>query len=164
MTPARASIRVWAGFALMCVALFMSVLDVQIVLTALPTMQRALRIDADAMSWIQTSYLTAEVISIPLSGLLVRALSLRWCMVIAVAGFQLDGVFIGATRARELRDSMFISFAGYWLLAVFLAPRFGNNGLWCAFLCFMILRGGNLALRLPRIEKSFDLPVPVSST
>jgi len=81
-----------------------------------------------------------------------------------VAGFQLDGVFIGATRARELRDSMFISFAGYWLLAVFLAPRFGNNGLWCAFLCFMILRGGNLALRLPRIEKSFDLPVPVSST
>jgi len=100
----------------------------------------------------------------------VRALALRylpWAVVmpvIAVAGFQLDGVFIGATRARELRDSMFISFAGYWLLAVFLAPRFGNNGLWCAFLCFMILRGGNLALRLPRIEKSFDLPVPVSST
>lgn len=99
----------------------------------------------------------------------VRDLALRylpWAAVmpvIAVAGFQLDGVFIGATRARELRDSMLISFAGYWLLAVVLAPRFGNNGLWCAFVGFMILRGSNLALRLPRIEKSFDAPVPVSS-
>ena len=95
MTGPRASAMVWVGFALMCVALFMSVLDVQIVLTALPTMQRALRIDADAMSWIQTSYLTAEVISIPLSGLLVRALSLRWCMVIAVAGFTLASLACG---------------------------------------------------------------------
>jgi MATE family multidrug resistance protein len=98
----------------------------------------------------------------------VRLLALHylpWAVampVIAVAGFQLDGVFIGATRARELRDSMLISFAGYWLLALALTPRFGNNGLWCAFMCFMILRGGNLALRLPRIEKSFAEPVPVS--
>ena len=43
-----------------------------------------------------------------------------------------------------------------------LTPRFGNNGLWCAFVCFMILRGGNLALRLPQIEKGFEAPVPVS--
>jgi hypothetical protein len=38
----------------------------------------------------------------------------------------------------------------------------GNNGLWCAFLCFMILRGGNLALRLPQIEKVFEVGTPVS--
>lgn len=98
----------------------------------------------------------------------VRLLALRflpWAVsmpVIAVAGFQLDGVFIGATRARELRDSMLISFAGYWLLALVLTPRFGNNGLWCAFVCFMILRGGNLALRLPRIERVFDTAASVS--
>jgi MATE family multidrug resistance protein len=98
----------------------------------------------------------------------VRLLALRflpWAVampVIAVAGFQLDGVFIGATRARELRDSMLISFAGYWLLALVLTPRFGNNGLWCAFVCFMMLRGGNLALRLPRIEKVFEETAPVS--
>jgi DHA2 family multidrug resistance protein len=95
MMAARASVAIWAGFALMCVALFMAVLDVQIVLTALPTIQQALHIDADAMSWIQTSYLTAEVISIPLSGLLVRALSLRWCMVIAVTGFTLASLACG---------------------------------------------------------------------
>ncbi len=91
----RATPLVWVGFALMCVALFMSVLDVQIVLTALPTIQRALRIDADAMSWVQTSYLTAEVISIPLSGLLTRALSLRGCLVLAVAGFTLASLACG---------------------------------------------------------------------
>jgi DHA2 family multidrug resistance protein len=95
MTEARASVAICAGFALMCVALFMAVLDVQIVLTALPTIQQALHIDADAMSWIQTSYLTAEVISIPLSGVLVRALSLRWCMVIAVTGFTLASLACG---------------------------------------------------------------------
>ncbi len=93
--PSRTSLAVWAGFALMCVALFMSVLDVQIVLTALPTMQRGLHIDENAMSWIQTSYLTAEVISIPLSGLLTRALSLRGCMVLAVAGFTLASAACG---------------------------------------------------------------------
>ena len=95
MTGARASGLVWAGFALMCVALFMAVLDVQIVLTALPTIQQALHIDADAMSWIQTSYLTAEVITIPLSGLLTRALGLRGCLVLAVAGFTLASLACG---------------------------------------------------------------------
>lgn len=86
---ARADWRIWAGFALMCVALFMSVLDVQIVLTALPTIRASLHVGEDAMSWVQTSYLTAEVIAIPLSGLLTRALGLRGCLVRAVAGFTL---------------------------------------------------------------------------
>ena len=98
MTEQRASATIWVGFALMCVALFMSVLDVQIVLTALPTMQQALHIDADAMSWIQTSYLTAEVISIPLSGLLTRALGLRGCLVLAVAGFTLASLACGLSN------------------------------------------------------------------
>jgi DHA2 family multidrug resistance protein len=95
MTGARASGMVWVGFALMCIALFMSVLDVQIVLTALPTIQQALHINADAMSWIQTSYLTAEVISVPLSGLLTRALGLRWSLVMAVAGFTVASLACG---------------------------------------------------------------------
>jgi MATE family multidrug resistance protein len=81
---------------------------------------------------------------------------------IAVWGFQLDGIFIGATRARDLRDSMLISFFGYLALAIALEHWFGNNGLWCAFICFMVLRGTTLALRLPGIEKSFVVPVPVS--
>lgn len=93
----RASLAVWAGFALMCVGLFMAVLDVQIVLTALPAIQRDIAISPDQMSWVQTSYLTAEVISIPLSGLLTRALSLRWLLVVALGGFTLASLACGGS-------------------------------------------------------------------
>jgi MATE family multidrug resistance protein len=82
---------------------------------------------------------------------------------ISVAGFQLDGIFIGATRARDLRDSMLISFAGYLALAILLEKWMGNQGLWCAFCCFMLLRGLTLGLRLPRIDTSFGDAAPVSS-
>ena len=80
---------------------------------------------------------------------------------VAVWGFQLDGIFIGATGARQLRDSMVISFAGYLALAVVLERWFGNHGLWFAFCCFMALRGVTLGLRLPSIEKSFSAPEAV---
>lgn len=79
----------------MCLGLFIAVLDVQIVATALPDIQRGLGVPAEAMSWIQTSYLTAEVIAIPLSGLLTRALTLRVMMVMALAGFTLASAACG---------------------------------------------------------------------
>jgi MATE family multidrug resistance protein len=91
----------------------------------------------------------------------VRQLAMRylpWAIAmpsIAIWGFQLDGIFIGATRARDLRDSMLISFLGYLGLAIALEHWFGNHGLWCAFALFMVLRGATLGLRLPGIEKSF---------
>ena len=97
----------------------------------------------------------------------VRLLALRylpWTVampLVAVWGFQLDGIFIGATGARQLRDSMVISFAGYLALAVVLERWFGNHGLWFAFCCFMALRGVTLGLRLPSIEKSFSAPEAV---
>ncbi|HET6216577.1 MAG TPA: MATE family efflux transporter [Acidobacteriaceae bacterium] len=84
---------------------------------------------------------------------------LPWLIVlpmVAVWSFMLDGVFIGATRAQELRDSMVISLIGFLGLAVVLTARFGNHGLWCAMLAFMALRAITLALRLPGMErKSF---------
>src|ERR1700761_733523 len=76
----------------------------------------------------------------------IRVLAARflpWLIVlplIAVWSFLLDGVFIGATRAQELRDSMLLSLAGFLLLAVLLGARFGNHGLWCAMLAFMAFR------------------------
>ena len=84
---------------------------------------------------------------------------LPWLIVLpimAVWSFLLDGIFIGATRAAELRDSMLVSFAGFLGLAVLLSARFGNHGLWCAMLAFMALRAITLALHLRGIErKSF---------
>jgi multidrug resistance protein, MATE family len=92
----------------------------------------------------------------------IRALAaqfLPWLTVlplVAVWSFLLDGVFIGATRAQELRNSMLISLIGFLILAVVLSARFGNHGLWCALLAFMALRATTLALYLPTVErKSF---------
>ena len=96
----------------------------------------------------------------------VRLLAMRylpWAIAmpsIAVWGFQLDGIFIGATRARDLRDSMLISFLAFLALAIALEHWFGNSGLWCAFVCFMVMRGTTLGLRLPGIEKSFATAAP----
>jgi DHA2 family multidrug resistance protein len=86
------SIRTWAGFLLMCLGMFMAILDVQVVATSLPTIQRELAISPDAMSWIQTAYLIAEVIAIPLTGLLTRVLTLRGLFAGAVALFTLASV------------------------------------------------------------------------
>ena len=52
----------------MCVGMFMAILDVQVVATSLPTIQHALHIAQDQMSWIQTAYLIAEIVAIPLTG------------------------------------------------------------------------------------------------
>jgi MATE family multidrug resistance protein len=82
--------------------------------------------------------------------------------VVSVWNFQLDGVFVGATRAPDLRDSMLISFLGFLGLAVVLQARFGDNGLWCAMLGFMALRAVTLGIRLPRIETKAFRPEKVA--
>jgi DHA2 family multidrug resistance protein len=82
----------WAGFLLMCLGMFMAILDTQVVATSLPAIQHALAISPDAMSWIQTAYLIAEVIAIPLTGLFTRVLTLRWLFVTAVTLFTLASI------------------------------------------------------------------------
>jgi DHA2 family multidrug resistance protein len=71
----------------MCLGMFMAILDVQVVATSLPTIQRALATPAEQMSWIQTAYLIAEVIAIPLTGFLTRWLSMRLLFVVGVTLF-----------------------------------------------------------------------------
>jgi MATE family multidrug resistance protein len=89
----------------------------------------------------------------------IRTLSahyLPWVIVlpiVSVWSFLFDGIFIGATRASELRDSMLISFVGFLCLAIGLSWKFGNDGLWAAMLAFMALRGLTLGLRLPGVER-----------
>src|SRR5580704_44080 len=91
-------------------------------------------------------FLGRNIIAIFTNQEAIRSLAaqfLPWLIVlpiVAVWSFLLDGVFIGATRAQELRDSMVIALAGFLALAVVLTAHFGNNGLWCAMLAFMALR------------------------
>ena len=84
--------RVWAGFCAMCVGMFMAILDIQIVATSLPAIRDALAIEPDQMSWIQTAYLIAEVIAIPLTGFLSRAFSLRGLFLGALSIFTLASI------------------------------------------------------------------------
>ncbi|CAN5465048.1 MDR family MFS transporter [soil metagenome] len=86
---ARVPVKVWGGFAIMCLGMFMAILDIQIVATSMPTIQQALTIAPSQMSWIQTAYLIAEVIAIPLTGFLTRLLTMRWLFVTAIAVFSL---------------------------------------------------------------------------
>jgi MFS transporter, DHA2 family, multidrug resistance protein len=82
----------WFGFALMCLGMFMAILDIQVVATSLPAIQDALAISPDTMSWIQTAYLIAEITAIPLTGWLIRVLTLRWLFVIAISLFTLASI------------------------------------------------------------------------
>ncbi len=89
---ATPSIKTWAGFLLMCLGMFMAILDIQVVATSLPAIQQALAISPDAMSWVQTAYLIAEVIAIPLTGLFTRVLTLRWLVASSVTLFTLASI------------------------------------------------------------------------
>src|SRR3954447_22044209 len=93
----KTKIATWFGFVLMCLGMFMAILDIQVVATSLPTIQSALAISPDAMSWIQTAYLIAEVIAIPLTGPFTRVLSLRWLFVAAVTLFTLASIGCAAS-------------------------------------------------------------------
>ncbi|GAC1571117.1 MAG: MDR family MFS transporter [Candidatus Elarobacter sp.] len=76
----------------MCVGMFMAILDIQIVASALPTIEHALNTPLDQLSWIQTAYLITEVIAIALSGRLARALSTRGVFTLGVAGFVVASI------------------------------------------------------------------------
>ena len=82
----------WLAFAVLCAGMFMAILDIQIVATSLPEIQGALGIAKSEMSWVQTAYLIAEVIAIPLTGLLTRALSMRWLFIAALSAFTLSSI------------------------------------------------------------------------
>jgi DHA2 family multidrug resistance protein len=101
---------IWTGFMAMCVGMFMAILDVQVVATSLPTIQSALDIGPDQMSWIQTAYLIAEVVAIPLTGFLTRFLTMRWLFVISLtvfviasAGCAVSGSFTELVSWRVLQ-------------------------------------------------------------
>jgi DHA2 family multidrug resistance protein len=76
-------------FAFLCMVfgMFMAILDIQIVSASLSEIQAGLAASADEISWVQTSYLIAEVVMIPLSGFLSRGLSTRWLFVASATGF-----------------------------------------------------------------------------
>lgn len=84
---ATAGPRAWIGFAAMAVGMFMAILDIQIVASSLPEIRAGLAIPLDRLSWVQTAYLMAEIVAIPLTGWLTAMLSMRGAFVACVGGF-----------------------------------------------------------------------------
>lgn len=94
--------RVIAFFA-MVFGMFMSILDIQIVSASLAEIQAGLGAGADEIAWVQTSYLIAEVIMIPLSGVLARILSTRVLFALSAAGFTMASALAAtATNIEQM--------------------------------------------------------------
>lgn len=83
----------FAGFMAMVFGMFMAILDIQIVSSSLREIQAGLAASSDEIAWVQTSYLIAEVVMIPLSGMLSRILSTRILFVVSCATFTVASLF-----------------------------------------------------------------------
>src|SRR5262245_24814640 len=83
------------AFATMSVGFFIALLDIQIVSASLRDIGGGLSAGADETAWVQTSYLIAEIIVIPLSGWLSRVMSTRWLFCVSAAGFTATSLLCG---------------------------------------------------------------------
>src|SRR5215468_5318319 len=82
-------------FAIMAFGQFMALLDIQIVAASLNSIQAGLSAGPDEISWVQTAYLMAEIVMIPLSGFLSQALSTRWLFALSAGLFTLASLACG---------------------------------------------------------------------
>jgi DHA2 family multidrug resistance protein len=87
------------AFVAMCFGMFMAFLDIQIVSASLAEIQAGLSASADEIPWVQTSYLIAEVVAIPLSGFLSRAFGTRILFTLSAAGFTLASIMCGTSTS-----------------------------------------------------------------
>ncbi len=78
---------------------------------------------------------------------------------VSVWSFMLDGIFIGATRTRDMRNAMIVSFGVFLIALLSLQPEFGNHGLWAALMIFMVARAATLACLYPSIARGLRSPL-----
>jgi DHA2 family multidrug resistance protein len=106
-------------FAVMCVGMFIALLDIQIVASSLQDIGGGLSAAQDQISWVQTAYLIAEIIVIPLSGWLTRVFSTRWLFTASAIGFTASSMLCGL--AWNI-DSMIVFRALQGLLGASMIP------------------------------------------
>ena len=79
---------------------------------------------------------------------------LFWTILIPITGFAAflwDGVFIGATASKEMRNTMIFASAAFFVSYYLLQPIMGNNGLWVAFILYLLIRSGVQTLLAKRL-------------
>ena len=122
---------------------------------------------------IQVSFLTAliisflyiiffkDIVNIITDIEILRFISYKhfiWILIIPpIASFcyQLDGIFIGASQTKEIRNAMIISVTGFIFLSIYSTDIFGNHGLWFSLMIFMILRALTLKFYFNKILRKF---------
>jgi MATE family multidrug resistance protein len=81
---------------------------------------------------------------------------LAWIAIGPIAGvwcFQLDGIFTGATRTRDMRNMMIVSIGVFFLAYWVLGQAYGNHGLWAAYMVLFIVRAITLGARMPSLVR-----------
>lgn len=104
--------------------------------------------------WLIDLMTTAEAVRAAARSYLLWAVA---APLAGVAAYMLDGIFIGATRARDMRNMMALSAAIYALAVVALTPVLGNHGLWAAMTIAFLARGVTLGFRYPALERAASL-------
>jgi DHA2 family multidrug resistance protein len=100
LIPGRSiAVKAWVGFTAMSIGMFMAILDIQIVASSLPEIQAGLGIALNQLSWVQTAYLIAEVVAIPLTGWLTRVMSTRGAFLACICGFTAASLACAASSS-----------------------------------------------------------------
>lgn len=73
---------------------------------------------------------------------------------LGLPSWMLDGIFIGATRTRDMRNMMVLSAAAFFLAVSLMLPVWGNHGLWAALMVSFVARGLTLGMRYPALERA----------
>lgn len=83
-----------------------------------------------------------------------------WALLIPIAGFAAflwDGIFIGMTASKQMRNSMFVAMISFFTIYYITKESMGNNGLWLAFITYLAMRGIVQALIFKRIKTQVGL-------
>src|SRR6185369_4457927 len=88
-------------FGLMAFGQFMALLDIQIVAGSLNSIQAGLSAGPDEIAWVQTAYLMAEIVMIPLAAFLSQAVSTRWLFTASAVAFTVASLLCGVAWSIE---------------------------------------------------------------
>src|SRR5271156_5476372 len=88
-------------FGILAFGQFMALLDIQIVAASLNDLQAGLSAGPDEISWVQTAYLMAELVMIPLAAYLSMALSTRWLFTASAVLFVISSLMCGMAWSIE---------------------------------------------------------------
>ncbi|WP_417492291.1 MATE family efflux transporter [Maricaulis sp.] len=125
---------------------------------------------AGAIFAVLTWIFGAQVLGILIEDAEARAAAIRylpWCALVPFLGagaWLMDGIFIGTTSGRILRNAGLATVVIYLIADAILAPAFGNHGVWMAFMLYYVARAGTLLVAYPSLERRIASTPTASAT